>query len=268
MNGPGGLAALQLALRNHLLDGSATPQGMLRAAPGVDPAMRLGIYRNAYRARLSDALRDTFAHTAAYLGADAFGTLALAYVEANPSTHANLRWFGSQFGASLRTRHGAVPEAAELAALDWALRRAFDGPDARALVLTDLAAVAPEAWPGARLGLHPTAELLRMGHNSIALWHAIDSNLPPPACLRLPDPARVLVWRNRLQPHFRSLGDFEGDALEMVVAGTTFGALCERLAGRFPQVAVAAQAGTMLRRWVEDGILTVINAHGADIGKT
>ncbi|MEO5677449.1 MAG: DNA-binding domain-containing protein [Usitatibacter sp.] len=268
MSGLDGLGALQLALRNHVLDATGTPEGMLRAAPGIDTAMRLGIYRNAYRARLTEALRDTFGHTATYLGGEAFGHVAGAYIDSHPSTHANLRWFGSQFEPWLRLRHGAVPEAAELAALDWALRRAFDGPDARALVLADLAAVAPGAWPGARLGLHPTAELLRMDHNSIVLWHAIDSNLAPPACLRLPEPARVLVWRNHLQPHFRSLGRLEGDAIEMVVAGATFGALCERLAGQFPEVAVAAQVGAMLRRWVEDAMLTVIDTQGADIGQT
>lgn len=249
------LEKLQLALQRHVLDQPSNVAAGIRPGRGLEPARRLDIYRYAYRARLADALRDSYGHTAAYLGAEAFASLAGAYVDAQPSTHRNLRWYGASFAPWLRLEGRAAPEVAELAALDWALRRAFDGPDCVALGLADLGAIAPQAWPAMRLELQPTVERVRFAHNTVALWHALDTGQPAPAVARLPEENPVLVWRRGLQPHFRSLGPFEDAALDLVAAASPFGAACEALAERFPEVDVVREAGTLLRRWVDEELL-------------
>ena len=93
---------------------------------GIGAARRLAIYHHAYRARLLDTLRDSFGHTRSYLGDEQFDGAARAYIEAHPSCTASLRWYGQGFPAWLRQRWPDDGEIGELAALDRALRAAFD----------------------------------------------------------------------------------------------------------------------------------------------
>jgi hypothetical protein len=250
-----GLEALQLALQRHVLGEASGIEAAIAPGPGPGAAIRLDIYRYAHRARLVDALRDSYGHTASYLGAEAFDRIAAAYVQAHPSRHANIRWYGGELAAWIERRHAGTPEVAELAALDWALRRAFDGPDAIPMDLGALSGLAALDCDGMRLALHPTAERLRLRYNTVAIWHALDEGLAPPAAVRLPEVLELLVWRRGEQPHFRSLGEIEAAALGLAAKGWTFGEICTELARAFPRADVAVEAGTLLRRWVEDELL-------------
>lgn len=256
MSGAASLEALQAGLQERLLAGGAIAGDVpARESPGITG--RLEIYRHAYRARLADALRDSFGHTAAWLG-EPFDALAAAYIEAHPSDQASLRGYGRQFPAWLAAAGAA--ETSELAALDHALRGAFDCADSPAMTLADLAAVEPHRWGSAVLVLSRSYDRLRFAHNTLALWQAIDEGLAPPAAATLERAMDVVVWRRGLQPHFRSLGAFEAAALGQVHAGREFGATCEQLALDFPHVDIAPEAGRLLRRWVEDELLSSITA--------
>lgn len=257
MSGASALARTQLALQRHVLGQADDACCGVLDGPGIG-RRGLEIYRAAYRARLAEAMRDTFGHTAAWLGDEAFDARALAYIEEHPSANRNLRWYGEAFPGWLARRFLETPALAELAAIDWALRRAFDGPDSIALRLEDMAAVEPDDWPAARLVLQPTSARLRLESNAIALWHAIDGGEAAPRAGRLAAPIGLLVWRRGLQPHFRSLGPFEEAALALVAGGATFGVACDALAAQFPSLDISREAGTLLRRWVDDEVLAAI----------
>ena len=53
----------------------------------------------------------------------------------------------------------------------------------------------------------------------------------------------------------RELDATEAGALEQVAAGTTFGALCEQIAGELGEARAPAQAAQWLQGWVEDELL-------------
>lgn len=254
------LIELQQGLQAHLLaeEPDLGPQGFLpqvAARHGISPARRLAIYHHAYRARLVEALRDSYGHTLRYLGDDWFDTEARAYLAVHPSEHANLRWFGNQFAFWLRQHHPQDGEIAELAQLDWALRRAFDGPDATPLTLHDLAQVPPDAWERIGFVFHPTLQCLHLQHNTLALWQALDQDDTPPAGVRLDETLQMVVWRRDLSPHFRSVDAFEAAALQSLQAGAGFAAACETLAASFVEHDVPSAAGGLLRRWSEEGWL-------------
>jgi hypothetical protein len=251
------LEALQAALQAHLLDAPSDIAGALRPG-GIGIARRLGVYHHAYRARLVDALRDSFGHTARYLGDESFETAARGYLREHPSTQPNLRWFGRDFAGWLAEGWPDDPELGELAQLDWALRRAFDGEDAPPLDLAALAAVPPDAWDRALLRWHPSCERLYQRCNTLAIWHALDRDDTPPAPQRLAQPMPVLVWRFGLQPHFRSLAPFEAHAIGLLWNGLTFGAVCEALAQAFAGIDAVAETGLLLRRWIDEGLLAAI----------
>lgn len=250
------LADLQHHLQQHLLQGDTAIAEHL-VPGGIGIGRRLHIYRHAYRARLVDALRDSFGHTATYLGDDWFEGDAARFVEQSPSLRSNLNEYGEGLPAWWAQQYPNDPDIAELATLDWTLRRAFDGPDAPLLALADLAAVAPDAWARIGFRLHPTVRQLHFSRNTLALWSALDrGEAPPPAEAQAAD---VLVWRQAQQPHFRSLGALESLALTQLRAGLGFAAMCGDLALQFQQADVPVEVGTLLCRWVEDGVLSAID---------
>jgi hypothetical protein len=252
------LRQIQVAFHDHLLGGSGEIAGAVKSGRGLDIAGRLAIYHHAFRARLVDAVREGHEHTARWLGIEAFDELALAFVERNPSRHSNLRWYAQGFARWLPAQRPQDPALAEMATLDWALRCAFDGPDAPVLGLADLSSVAPDCWAQVGFVLHPTASRRTFRCNTLSIWHALDEDRAPPPVLWLAERVEVLVWRRDLQPHFRSLQPFEAAALDLIAADCGFGATCEGLASRFPGLDVPCEAGALLRRWIDEGLLSTI----------
>lgn len=256
-----GLLSTQLSFQQHILGrGDATA---LLAGSAERRALGLAIYANAYRQRLVDALADTFAKTCAVLGAEAFEATALAFVAGQPPTHQNLREFGAGFAAHLRETLPDRPQAAELAQLDRALRRAFDGADSAVLGGAELGAVPSEAWGALRLTPVPTALLLRFEHNTVAMWQALDDDHPPPPAQRGDVAVDWLIWRKELQPHFRSLVPTEAALLRAMLAGSSFAAACEQAAGESDDD-ITPLIGQCLRVWVDDGVLSGVVLPSAD----
>ena len=252
------LLALQSSLQAHLLDGDTAIEAMIASSHGIAVRERLAIYHHAYRARLVDALRDSFGHTATYLGGEWFDADALAFVQSHPSTASSLNDYGAGFATWLLERHPRDADIGELAALDWTLRRAFDGADAVPLDLAALADIAPEAWGRIGFAFVPTCARLTFSHNTLALWQALDQEQAPPKAQRLDTPNEVLVWRHGHRPHFRSLGVLEAQAIGALHGGASFAALCERLAIEFPQSDVSLEAGSLLRRWIDEQLLAAV----------
>ncbi|NRF71484.1 putative DNA-binding domain-containing protein [Aquincola sp. S2] len=254
------LETLQAAFQSHLLDAPSDIAAAVRPGGRIGVERRLGVYHHAYRARLVEALKDSFGHTALYLGDEQFDAAARVFLAAHPSMHPNLRWFGGAFAGWLAEAWPGDPEVAELAQLDAALRRAFDGQDEAPLGLEALAALPPDAWDSAVLRWHPSCERLHLHCNTLSIWHALDCDEAPPAPLRLDVPTEVLVWRFGFQPHFRSLGAFEAQAIGLMWNGRPFAAACAALAAKFPDAEVIAEVGVLLRRWIDEGLLVAIDA--------
>jgi hypothetical protein len=230
----------------------------LRGSTGPAPTLHgcsaagLAVYRNAYRAQLCDTLRDTFATTHAWLGDDEFQAAAEAYVAAHPPHSWTLADYGDDFAASLLEQPQPDAVAGELAWLDWALRRAFDGPDGSSIGPEALADV---DWERARLAFVPTLGLGAMSWNTAAIWSALAEGQSPPAPARLPEPGPVRVWRSDLTPQFCTISPVEAEALRSVLAGDSFEQVCERLRRRMPEADALEAAGGCLAAWIRDGLI-------------
>lgn len=254
----GTLEALQRQFAAGVLGDDAGILGALRAGRELGAGQRLAIYREAYRARLADALADSFGHTARYLGGDAFRALALEYVETHTPSAYSIRWYGAAFPGWLRKTCPQDAALAELAALDWALRAAFDSADAEPLEAAALAALTPADWARVGFRLHPSFRLLRQCWNAVSVWQAINAEASPPAVRALPQAVTLAVWRHALQPHFRTLEPDEGSALRALRAGASFAAVCARLAETGTREDAAQLAGRWLRRWVDERLLVAL----------
>lgn len=170
------LIELQRGLRAHILSGDAFAPHVASHS-GAAPETRLEVYHHAYRAQLVACLRDTFEKTHAWLGDEPFDDAARRHIEAHPPSSWTLGDYGFDFPATLHALYPDDPEVAELAWLDWSLRRAFDGPDAEPISQEALAAI---DWDAAVLVLAPTLTVGEVATNCAAIWGAIAEDQTPP----------------------------------------------------------------------------------------
>lgn len=247
------LLALQNEFQAFIHGAETTFLDRLATPPGGDGYRRMRVYHHAYRARLSGLLREVFGKTWSYLGDEAFDAAVTRYVESHPSTSRSLDDYGAAFPNHLAHLLPAEIDVAELAWLDWTMRRVFDGPDAEPIDPTALAALGGDDWDHARFDLHPTLTIRAVSTNVGALWASLDVGSPlMPAPLETP--LAVRVWRKGLQPHFRTIGPLEAAALTQLCSGATFAGLCERLSRSREPEPVERAAG-MLTGWLQDGLI-------------
>lgn len=253
------LRELQERFQLQLLRGDAILDTLIADRPPLKPAERFAIYRNAYGARLTDALKANYPKLRLVLGDELFRQAAAGYIAAHPSTTRSIRWFGAQLADHLaRTApFSAQPALAELARFEWSLSECFDAADAPALSREDLTRAAPQDWGRLRFTFQPSLRTLSLGWNVVEIWKALD--VAPEATAPLPLKAAAagtwLLWRQQFQNRFRSVSDAEATALAWAIDGASFADICERLLPLMPQEQVPVTAATLLANWADSGLL-------------
>lgn len=251
------LAELQARFQSHLLHPTAEFRARLRQGPRGRLDERLAVYADGYRTRLMDALAEELPALSGFMGEPLFRTACHRFVEANPSTHRNLRWYGAGLADWLAATEPwrELPLLAEIARFEWTLGLAFDAPDEPTLALADLAGLAPEAWATLRFALHPAVHLLDLHGNAPAMRMAADANEPLPAAAHSDQAVTWLVWREDQVSHFESVEASEAWALRAAGAGLSFPELCAGATHwHAPSEAPAVAAG-WLRNWITRGLL-------------
>jgi hypothetical protein len=252
------LAGLQLDLQRHVMSGDAAIYDEIKASPAVPAETRLGVYSNAYRIRLADALAANMPRLKELLGDEQFGAVASDYIDAYPSRFASIRWFGDRLAQVLEQSQPSQPWVAELARWEWALAASFDASDASTVGVEALAAVAPGDWAELRLQFHPSVQYLELATNAQALFKALSEEQPPPQPAMLARPQPWLLWRQDLKTQYRSLDPAESAALRIMRDGGTFAAMCEALCEWHDADAVPLLAAGMLKRWIVEEQLVAV----------
>jgi hypothetical protein len=254
------LRQLQQELQCHLLgEGSAIAEAIVDAPPlAIDE--RLGIYRDAYRVRLIEALDDTYPVLHALLGDEVFTALGEEFVAAHPSVHRSIRWYGRELAEFLGQRppYAEQPILAELALLEWTLSEVFDAADAPPKPRSAFSAIDAAAWSELRFEFHPSLRRLHFLWNSAAVWQAMSRQETPPEPARAEESVPWLLWRQNLQNYFRSMPADEAVALDSALRGHTFGETCEALADCLPADEIPLRAAGLLGVWADSGIIVDI----------
>ena len=220
-----------------------------------------GVYRNAYWARLAEALGNDLPGLNALMGDEAFDRMARAYIAKHPSQHPSIRWAGRHLAGFLATEapYRDEPWFADMARFDWALAFAFDAADAPAAGLADLVGVPPEFWGSIRIAFHPTLDAFRIAT-------PVDEARPrllEDAATQLDRAARceraIMTWRIEHDVKFRAIDALEFAALQVMRDGATFGDLCELVAGEVDPETAPLRAAQILQGWLEWGIVATVS---------
>ncbi len=251
------LAELQDLFQRAVMDGD---DAILAGIPGngrTTSDVLLGVYRYAYRARLTEILAADHPHLKRLMGADAFKALADVYITAHPSDTPNVRWFSRKLPNFLKETEpfSKRKELAEIAELEHSLALAFDAADQTHLTLEALQSIAPEAWADLQFESHPSVARLNFNTNAYASWLALENDRDPPATIALDRPQRLLVWRKGLSARVRDLTDEEAMMWDEAMRGVAFGRLCELLATFDDPETAPMRAAQYLQSWIAAGLL-------------
>ncbi|MDQ3196404.1 MAG: DNA-binding domain-containing protein [Pseudomonadota bacterium] len=256
------LARLQQDFQNYVLAAGAPDHSGIEAeivaTAKASAKTRLGIYSEAYRLRLIEALDTDYVTLRALVGDDAFEKLALGYVDAYPSKVYNMRWFGARLPEFLRTTspYANYPAFAEMAAFEWALTLAFDADDAPALGIEDIAGVPGEAWADMTFACHPSLQRLDLRWNVPAFWKAIANEEEAQAPQQNEFPIAWMIWRRDLDSYFRSLPVDEAWALDAIRSGANFAEVCSGLCEWIDELQAARHAAELLKGWVSEELIS------------
>ena len=248
----------QQRFQDYLLRANGVAEELVLADAKADAATRLGVYADAYRLRLIEALGNDYPTLRAVAGAEDFERIARAYIEAHPSDTPSVRWFGRHLAEFLGQSPGWERHEllAELAAFEWSKGAVFDAPEAPALEIAAVAAVPPESWPGMRLLTQPALRRLDLRWSAPALFQAQEAQQELPEPEREDEPVHWLLWRDAgLDIRWRSLGEDEAAAFDAVLAGASFEDICERLCEWVEAEQAAMHAAGLLKRWIFDGLV-------------
>jgi hypothetical protein len=208
----------------------ATAERIASGNDRLSPVEQVDIYREQFWFRHADVLREDFASIEHALGDDEFERLARAYLSECPSPSFTLRDYGIGMLQFLQTREpwSSDPFLAELARVEWAFVDAFDGPNAPPFDPATIAGVSEDAWPHARILLHPSLQRLSLA------WPSHDYRI---AARKSEQPVRpepqdmaVVVYRGPELLHCLEIDADAAALLDELARGVPLGEACERAA--------------------------------------
>lgn len=207
-----------LVLRAPSEEASTIATGNDRLAP----LEQLEIYREQFWWRHIGCLAEDFPTLKALVGDDAFGELCARYLAAYPPKGFLLRDLGKDLAAFAATEGDRL--LVDMASIEWAFVDAFDAPDAPKLDPKAIEGVPEDAWPNARLSLHPSIVLLELEHPVDELRAAHRKG--EPIARVAPSPRTLAVYRRELLLYVEPLDRSAFSVLSAITKGETLAAAC------------------------------------------
>lgn len=251
------LGKLQDEFLQHLLENESSIAENIATQGKVEVSTRLGIYGNAYKLRLKDAIENDHEILGLYLGDDLFDLMAAGYIQSRPSHYTSLRDFSEHLPAYLKDTEpfSNTPIISEIAAFERSLLFAFDAANANSATMENLISTPQEQWPELKLRFHPSMQIFQSNWNAVQSWQALKAEKAPP--VQEEESAYWLIWRNHERiTEFRSLPVDEHAMLSGFLHGQNFAEVCELLLEHHTEEEVAQNALQYIVAWLEIGVVT------------
>jgi len=213
----------QSSFRAALLDAQAPPPAGLVGPDGAPAGKRFDVYRNNVAVSLTEALEVSFPVVRKLVGDEFFKAMAGVFLRQHPPDSPILMLYGAEFPRFLR---GFEPAAGlgylpDVARLENAIRSSYHAADSTPIEPGRLQALAPEALMRARLGIAPSAMVVRADWPIHGIWRFnTEADAPQPRG----GAEDVLVTRAAYEPKPHALPPGGADFVEALQAGASFGA--------------------------------------------
>ncbi len=223
----------------------------------ISPERRLYIYQHAYRARLRDVLAEDFPVLHAMLGDEGFIGLCNRYIDAHPSSHPSLRYFGRELENFLTREapYDSQPVLAEMARFEWTFHDVFDARDGACVTVENVMELPAALWTTLRLAFHPSVRLAAYDWNVAAVWASVQDEADQPEIPeQMPGTSHILQWRHELKSFYRTVDRDEAAVLRIAMGQKAFPEICQTLAGEHGDQA-PVRAAELLKTWVVEGLV-------------
>jgi len=219
---------------------------------------RLTIYFDAYRLRLLEILENDYPKLQVLIGAEGFDKLGREYIEALPSRHFSVRYFGKTFASFLMqaSHYSDYPYLHEMTTFEWAMGNALDAEDAPILAPEALQSLPLDRFAELTIRFHPSLKRLHFLWNTTQLWQAIENAEKPCSPEKLANPATYIVYRSDLTCVFRSLDENEAIALQALQDLSNMAEACEKLNEHMEEEKVPVFILQCISQWLADGIIS------------
>lgn len=248
-------------LRERMGDEELPASGAFLEPPVGSAVERWRIYREGYRLRLVEAIRNDYEAVARIVGPDPFRALIERYLEAHPPSAHDIGRAGDRLATFLASDPltEKLPFLPDLARFEAALAASLVAADPAPIDRQALAALPPDDLLDLPLTLASGAQLLLSDWPVGDLW-ALRDRPDEEISLELEGrPARLVVHRDGLAVKWRELEDDEAVFLSGITAtadGTTLADLLD--SGRFgPPEEAAPHLVALFLRMVDSVIVRV-----------
>ena len=251
------LANFQAEFREYLYSGRHEHKlaSQVRNTSGISAEMRLEVYRNGYFVRLEQSLAHDFPITEKVLGQAQFAEYAGNYVLQHPSKSPTLRDLGRHLEDWLR--ESALPMQADLAALEWAVLYAFDGPDHTPVTEQQMNRLAAEEWPNASVELAPTLTMIQLSCNAKEVWAMRAENIQlEPAAL-----CAAAIWRGPKGPAVCSVDADFYHVYKALKQDADFASACDRLGGKLDTILIPETLAAALQWMLQRQCITAFHTN-------
>ena len=185
---------LVTAFAAGLVDGSLPPD--LTAQAPDEASRRFAVYRNNVAVSLATALSRRFPVVERLVGSDFFAAMGQIYLQAHRPKSPVLHEWGDSFPGFLAEfpPFATYHYMADVARIEVARGRAYHAADAAPIAPHDLIAAAADPT-SARLGLHPSVQVLQLDHPAVSIWTANQAGAQP-GCVATHGPEITLILRD------------------------------------------------------------------------
>ena len=245
------------AVRAKALRAQVSPDelaAVILPSPTLSPEERLDIYHGQYPMRMRDALVTDYPALEHFLGEEGFARFVHDYVQVHPSRSFTLNRLGDHVPEFIKARASLKHRdfLYDLARLERAVSQAFDAEETPRLTDEQVAAVAPEAWGGARLVPIAALRLLELRYPANAYLESVkDEGHDHPRAVRKDE--RVAVYRRNFAVYRTDLSKPAFALLRDLVAGKKLSVAIRAALRRGGRPPGEEQLFRWFREWVAAG---------------
>ena len=194
---------------------SALPDGIRPGGRLANASAVLDVHREGYKARLLEALGETFEATWWALGDDDFLSLGSRYIDAYPSASKNLSDYGEGFPKFLSSEEEELPFIVELAQFEWVFKGVFHELQHRPLKAENFAQI--EAHPSVKFRFGSSCRLLQFSYKVYDLWTLREKESVSEEELEIEGVQRIILYKRNSKIYIERL-----DAVQFEILADLF----------------------------------------------